>query len=211
MSIRLPNSCFVHVPRTGGLWLGSVLTAIGIKHQVFRGDVDSHFTWAQLPLNWRMLPSFSFVRQPLPWLRSRWSHCIENNLAADYRHYGVHREFDELVADTFEQTTRNILARRPGIVGRTYREMLTGVHILKRTESLPGVAHILLDDLEGIGKITGSRYTILNTDAVNSTSAAYSDRTVLPPSLEQELTHSEQDAQRIWDTLSLETLRGSLA
>ena len=41
MSIRLPNSCYVHIPRTGGTWFGKVLYTLEIKHQEFRGDIDS--------------------------------------------------------------------------------------------------------------------------------------------------------------------------
>ena len=43
MSIRMPNSCFIHVPRTGGLWFGEVVRELGIKHTIFGFFVRNGF------------------------------------------------------------------------------------------------------------------------------------------------------------------------
>jgi hypothetical protein len=148
MAVRLKNSCFIHIPRTGGLWFEKVLHEIGIKHQILRGDIDSHFSYNELPYNWKVLHSFSFVRHPLNWIKSRWSHALEINAFEDYRHYGIHRKFDECVKPTLEGTINTILKKCPGIVGETYEFMTNGVLSLIKTENISSKLYEFLSDLE---------------------------------------------------------------
>ena len=172
MSIRLPNSCFVHIPRTGGLWFGEVLKKLEIKHQVLRGDVDSHFTRREMPGYWQQFPAFSFVRHPLAWVKSRWSHCIEHNLVADRRNYGIHRVFDECVRPTLEETIQTIIWTQPGLVGTTYLEMTHNPDspiptVLYRTEDLPLAACEALFLFEGLKDYDYE--IVLSTPRTNST------------------------------------------
>lgn len=202
MSLRLPNSVFVHIPRTGGLWLAEVTSQLGIKRQQFKGDVDSHFTYQQLPDYWRQFPGFSFVRHPYKWLRSRWSHCIEHNLVADYRNYGVHRLFDDCVRDTFEETVRTIIDVRPGIVGFTYRTMTLGISpdLIYRTEDLPLAAYNVLHKLEGLAYNFND--VIAQMPPINGTSTMdkyKAEMDELPESLLNEFLETERVALRIWE------------
>lgn len=202
MSLRLPHSVFVHIPRTGGLWLAEVVKRLEIKHQQFKGDVDSHFTYKELPEYWRQFPAFSFVRHPYSWLKSRWSHCIEHNLVPDRRNYGVHWLFDECVRDTFEETVKTILKERPGIVGQTYSTMLDGIPIYRvyQTENLPLSAY---QALRTLGEVTcHQRQKVLDTSPVNGTSQMDKYRKELeslPRSLIDEFLDSEGTALTIWE------------
>lgn len=140
MSLRLTQSVFVHVPRTGGLWFGEVVRQLGLLKQQLKGDVDSHFSYTELSrIGWGG-PSFGFIRHPLDWVKSRWSHAIEIKAKEDGRHFHIHRDFDQCVRPTFDQTLRAILATQPGIVNNTFEAMLGGVSEIYRTEDLPQAA-----------------------------------------------------------------------
>jgi hypothetical protein len=132
-------------------------------------------------------------------LASRWSHLAEHEMAGDYRHYGIHRAFDELFSPDFEKTIRNILAKRPGLVGETYRAMTTGVRYIRRTEDLPVAAYELLRDLEGIEP--DSEEIIKGTPPTNSTSSLEKYRDILEwvdPALVKRFHESEPDAHGMW-------------
>lgn len=208
MSIRMSNSCFVHIPRTGGLWFGDVVESLGIKHQRLRGDIDSHLTFSELPDNWRRLVSFTFVRHPLKWIKSRWSHCVEHNLKEDYRCYGIHREFDECVEPDFVETLKNILACRPGIVGETYSRMSSGVTRIYRTEDIPQVAYSILSELEGVG--SGAEVIIRNVPKVNSTATLTKYEEIISKALRtliNEFLESESIALQIWKNAISSSIR----
>ena len=201
MSLRLPNSVFVHVPRTGGLWLGEVVQKIGLLQQRFNGDVDSHFTFRELPDLWRALQPFSFVRHPLGWIKSRWSHSVECRISDDHRHYGINRLFDEHFHASFRETVEDILRNRPGLVGLTFREMQDGIPaaFLRRTEDLPYSAVDLLRNLEGVGD--DQVQVIVGTPAFNGTSQLEKYRqelSSLPNSLVRDFLASESDAFARW-------------
>lgn len=166
MSIRLPNSCFVHIPRTGGLWFGKVVETLGIKHQLLKGDIDGHFTYCQLPDNWKELHSFSFIRHPFAWVKSRWSHAQEIHAWDDYRHYGIHRKFDECLEPTLEGTIEHIIHKELGLVSRTYKAMLTGVDTVIQTERLWIDLPVFLSQVEGIN----AWKVIKETERFNGTS-----------------------------------------
>lgn len=204
MSVRLVNSCFVHIPRTGGTWLKKAVMAIRLHRQTLSGDLDGHLPWSVLSRHWPNLIGFTFVRHPFAWLRSRWSHAIHINAAEDGRHFGVHRLFDVHVRPSFADTVAAILRQTPGIVGITYKTMAEGIppENLVRTEDLPNGAGRLLVRLEGI---SGQSCELLrNVPPCNSTSslARYQKEMAnLPARLEEEFLESERIALDIWNNV----------
>lgn len=201
MCIRLPNSCFVHIPRTGGLWFGAVVEALGIKHQTLKGDIDSHFSYSQLPPNWTALHSFSFIRDPFKWVRSRWSHALEINAYEDYRHYGVHREFDILIRPTLHETIKNIVIRSPGLVGRTYQIMTHGVESLLKTETLQDTIYQFLGKLEYLPEDADKTIETINpfngTSSLDKYSGVISQ---VPDALIRKFINTEQYAYKLWES-----------
>lgn len=204
MSTRLDHSCFVHVPRTGGLWFHEVVRQLGLRHQILKGDVDSHFAFREMPPSWQLLTPFSFVRHPLAWIKSRWSHCIEHRLKEDYRHFRVHREFDKLVQPTFKATVKELLRWRldhpRGIVGHTYRTMLDGVKRLARTEDMPDAAWQILHEWEGVPE--DGLWTVRAVEPTNGTSGMekYKEELEsLPEQLVEQFLVSEEEAIAIWN------------
>lgn len=205
MCIRLPHSCFVHIPRTGGLWIGRVIEQLGIKHQTLRGDIDSHFSFTQLPYNWRVLRAFSFVRNPYDWVVSRWSHAVYINAYEDHRHYGIHRQFDECVRDSLNDTLYAINKYYPGLVTRTYREMLgigetKSISIIGATENLVEDFCSILSSLERI-PIEVVKECATKVEKFNSTSDtewSQKHRDLVDQQQIDEFMYNEQEAYQIW-------------
>jgi len=198
MSILFPRSCFVHIPRTGGTWLQNAATRAEIFCNILKGDIDSHLPYNELPPVWHTRISFSFVRDPLSWIRSRWSHLMEHRMLDDYRHYGVHRLFDVQAVDTFEGTVRNIVENNSGLVSRTYAEMTEGVHCLYKLESL---STVFLEDFAKTEKLTAEQWSLMRQEPTcNETSQLdhWKSRLALPESLIKEFLRSEESATRIW-------------
>lgn len=152
MALRLSNSIFIHIPRTGGHWLEAVLKEIGCLKQSLLGDFESTMPYRQLPKEWQELTPFTFIRHPLDWVKSRWSHALRTKAQEEWRMYGIHWDFNQLVRPTFQETIEVILEERPGITSETLQVMTEGVNHLLLTEEL----HVnddlskLLEELEGI-------------------------------------------------------------
>ena len=202
MSVRLPHCVFIHIPRTGGLWVQAVIERLGIKCQILKGDIDSHLPVTELPEHWQTVPAFSFVRHPWEWVKSRWSHALELDTYGNYRHYGIHREFDECVRPSFQETLAVILSKRPGIVGETYSHMLQGVEEIRRTIDLPYATYEMLVQYE-IETVDSDKIAevIAATPKFNSTSGMekYREQFIdLPAGLTSKFLASEKDALKIW-------------
>lgn len=208
MSLRFPNTCFVHIPRTGGIWLQELTRQLGILRQVFKGDVDSHFTYHQIlehAPEWKNLKSFSFVRNPIDWIKSRWSHAVHINAYANMRHYGIHREFDCCVRNTLDDTIKAILDYHERIVTRTYRTMTKGVKTLLRTETITERMHDYLFTTESIPSDAYHRaaQTIKPTlGNINTTTQLklFKDRLTISDPLLEKLHKTENEAFKIWES-----------
>lgn len=202
MSVRLPHCTFIHIPRTGGLWFEEVVRQLGIKCQVLRGDYDSHMSLPGLPDYWRSVPAFTFVRHPWEWVKSRWSHALEIGAYEAHRHYGIHREFDECVRPSFQETIRHILKHCPGIIGETYSHMIQGCDDLRRTQDLAMATYEMLVQYE-IEDVSSDliAQVISETPKNNSTSELprYREQFIdLPAGLTSKFLASEKVAIKIW-------------
>lgn len=207
MSLRLNKSCFVHIPRTGGIWLQEVAHKLGILRQVLKGDVDSHFSYKQLPEEWQQLKSFTFLRNPYDWVKSRWSHAILIRAYDDMRHYGVHRDFDKLVRTSFLDTLKNIIEHRKkngvGLVERTYTIMSAGVRHKIKTENITEKVSDYLFSVEGC-KLLDIKKAIEATNSETNTSAKLSKFKShfenIPEDLLEEFKDCESTAYKMWDS-----------
>jgi hypothetical protein len=200
VTVRLPNSCFIHIPRTGGFWLEAVVDAMKIPHQILKGDIDSHFTFNELPSHWKELEGFSFIRHPYHWVKSRWSHLITHGMLNDQRHFGVHRLFDKCAEESFENTIKNIVNAYPeGLVGRTYQEMLDGVKYVACTENLPVSASDILSRTESIN--FRQYKTLLSIPPNNCTTFNRRWNFTIPDSLREDFIASESNTIKYWMSL----------
>jgi hypothetical protein len=201
MTIRLDNSVFIHTPRTGGTWLQEVLRVLGLDRQVLRGDLDGHLLYAALPVEWAGLTLFSFIRHPLLWVKSRWTHAVEIHAHPHGRHFGVHRRFDRCVRETFSETLSAIVVNEPGLVSNTFMEMTEGIPVenLVCTIDLPDQAHRLLSRLEGLPE--DRLEAVRAVGKINSTSNRprwQAQLNNVPKSLVQEFMATESWALELW-------------
>lgn len=194
------NSVFIHVPRTGGLWFNDLLGKLDVRHQTLKGDYDSHLQFRSLPLEWSTATGFSFIRHPYTWLKSRWSHSRLINSKRDERHFGIHRQFDELTCDSFEETIKRITSKRPGLVGTTFQLMQSGCFILRRTEEIRFAASEFLQLFGGISISPEELKKFERTNSSSSLKEFHKQFKAVPQSLIQEFLESEEFILNRWSS-----------
>lgn len=203
MTIRLPHSCFIHLPRTGGLWMGRLIEEIGLPHQTLKGDFDSHLFPDQMPSQqWDKLTKFTLIRHPWDWIQSRWSHALEHNIIRDCRHFGPHRELDLWFRQSsFEDTIRQYLRRcMDALVSEVY--VRATMSVLSKniicTERLPDCAYAILSRLEDIPQQTWD--SLPEIAPFNGTRETYKAQLVCSGELKEQFLEKERRALTIWKT-----------
>lgn len=107
----LPNSCFLHVPKTGGGWVKNAIIASGIKYKDYKIDDIPHIGLKHCPCPGKF--KFAFVRHPVGLYRSYWQYKMTN--AWDKKNM-----FDMACqSDSFHDFIRNVLDKYPGVYGDT--------------------------------------------------------------------------------------------
>ncbi|RMD70085.1 MAG: hypothetical protein D6819_05170 [Gammaproteobacteria bacterium] len=105
----LPNSCFLHVPKTGGSWVKKAIIASGIDCKDYRIDGNPHIGLSKCPAPEKF--KFAFVRHPVHLYRSYWQYKMT---------YGWDKKniLDmECKSDNFNTFIRNVLEKYPGCYG----------------------------------------------------------------------------------------------
>jgi len=141
MAVRLPNSIFIHLMKTGG-W--TVISALD-HAKLHRGTIGrDHDPACLLPLPTHPRPFvFVFVRHPLTWYRSYWAYRMQaawqvhpEQPITGWQTFGSVLDH-ECRSDDFETWVRNVLAYVPeGFLSRIYRIYTDGVDFVGRVESL---------------------------------------------------------------------------
>jgi hypothetical protein len=135
-TLLTPRTRFLHVPKTGGTWVGLALQAAGVPCQPlwtrFGPGSRGHATLEQTQ-TYADRFTFAFVRHPLDLLRSRWAASMdagwpENRLLHDAR------------SDDFPRFVQRVIERHPGFIG-THLTSYTGsveapISFIGRFESL---------------------------------------------------------------------------
>lgn len=200
MTMLLPNSVFIHIPRTGGIWFRTLARRAGLSLLESNSDLYNHCRHVDLPRYLRDLPSLCFVRHPLIWVRSRWQFSIKINALAEGRLHGIHREFDKWVCPTLTETVQTILRYRPGLVGETYREVTAGVTYLRRTRDLPSAAIDAICLMEGETVRSRLRDILEQCPPCNCSEPWRGDPTAgMSSELESEFLASESQALKMWE------------
>jgi hypothetical protein len=120
MAIKLQNSVFVHIPKTGGRWVAQRLQAV--KGYACIGDpvYDAHVAPDV------DMPVFAFVRHPVTMLNSLWKHRSRkhaNRRHKDWNWQQDHRLERECGCEDYFTFFENVAAR-PGIVTEYYSEFI---------------------------------------------------------------------------------------
>lgn len=115
MAWKGPWGCYIHIPKTSGMWTKRVLNQLGQGNR----DGQTH----QLPKAWIHPRYFTIVREPADWLRSvfcnrrqsRWQEHPEPSFWAEFCKMVIpYRSKD------FEEFVELISINLPGIVGWLY-------------------------------------------------------------------------------------------
>lgn len=129
MALELPNSIYFHVGRTAGHWVRFTVQQIGLKGE----EVGAFHDW---PSRIEMTEArkdklaFCFIRHPLAWLRSFWSHQM-------YFGWDVNGYSAPLVSDNFSDFLKKALVAYPsGPVSEIYRPFIDGCQFVGRQESI---------------------------------------------------------------------------
>lgn len=138
MAVILPNSVFIHIPKTGGTWItaalenaGLVVRHTGINPQT--GHSTKHSSWRELMGYYPKVknrPTWGFVRNPIYWWQSFWS-CpfnrkfwnekrtpVNTNWCGNVRwlNFEVQKQTQEQF-DDFNVYAMSVIERRPGFFG----------------------------------------------------------------------------------------------
>lgn len=87
MTVILPNSVFLHVPKAGGTWVREVLKNTNLVQGELISKSSDESTEGKMR-SWHCVPQdksvfnnkyiFCFVRHPLTWYQSHWAHRTRN-------------------------------------------------------------------------------------------------------------------------------------
>lgn len=181
----LPQSCFLHVPKTGGTWVRQAIEAAGVPCQAFSIGPDHHPGLAQCPCPEKF--KFAFVRHPLSLYRSYWQYKMTYG-------WDLNNPLDTSArADDFTSFIENVLQMAPGIYSRSLHDYVgpPGKEI-----DFIGKYENLADDLIKALQLAGERFEeqpIRNLAAANQ-----SDKHRFPatftPALAERVLRAESEA-----------------
>ena len=143
------NALFVHIPKTGGIWLEEALPACGIRtaqpetrdgvswRHPLPADICGHYDF-----------TFTFVRHPLSWYESWWKFQGGHWYTFEPGVWHPQRVLEPCGADDFSSFMRRCLEREPGYVTRLY-EWYIGPPGIERVDFV-GRQEALVDNLVGV-------------------------------------------------------------
>jgi len=112
----LPNSCFLHIPKTGGSWVKKAIIASGVNGKDYRLDGNPHIGLKQCPTPEKY--KFAFVRHPVQLYRSYWQFKMTHE-------WDVKNPLDmECKSDNFNVFISNVLNKHPGYYGNALIEFV---------------------------------------------------------------------------------------
>jgi hypothetical protein len=125
------KSVFVHIPKTGGHWVASVVKNSGVRYRSVLGE--HALPDELLPV----LPdrlSYTFIRDPVTWWRSFWQWSAVHDWAGAGGPWTPIT--DGKIMPTYREFMEQILERCPGQYGRIVEAYTAGVDRVGRAESL---------------------------------------------------------------------------
>lgn len=136
MTIILPNSTFLHIPRTGGTWVRRVLSENRLIESELRSETRQESSEYSVN-SWHMVPenvsnAFCFVRHPATWYQSYWAY------KQDTSSWSHTNPFDQQCADDyFLEFVKKALASYPvGYVTWLYEFYTENSGFVGRQENL---------------------------------------------------------------------------
>lgn len=124
MALHLPHSVFFHIPKTGGSWVRQAIVSSGVPANEI-ANFTPHKQGRELFTMYHNTPddvhteglfTFSFVRNPLAYYQSYWSHVMRRKgLDVPKNPFN-----DQYMRSRFPDFVRAVCAGQPGWVSRIY-------------------------------------------------------------------------------------------
>jgi hypothetical protein len=153
MAIATSKCLFLHIPKTAGTFVRAVLESID-KVSIVGADIHAHFPDINDHLN---RPIFCFVRHPLTWYLSRFSHRLRNGWVAS------HPLDSKCASNDFDQFVENVCQEYPdGWLTNEYNTFIDSAPTkptIGRLENLYDDLHLILTSFKY--RISRSRITKL--------------------------------------------------
>ncbi len=157
-TMLLPNSLFVHIPKTGGTWTSHVLKDMGIVQTRFDRAHERPSEYRELIGN-RLY--FTFIRNPITWYQSRWAGPYARSVYPQRTrnqagfHFANKRELHD-----FRYWLTNALDRNSA--SNFFHEYIDDCDFIGKTENLK-------NDLTSALKIAGEKFNkkFLNSPPIN--------------------------------------------
>lgn len=146
MALLLPNSVFIHVPRTGGQWFRTCIANWEIEKpetEYERKEIGYHHCSRIDLVDIKNRLSFGFVRHPWTWIKSRWSHIKKKKENYTPTENKYDQYFHECYANSFETTLENVCTKHPSLATHTFEHMLLKCDFIGRMEDNPKSASML--------------------------------------------------------------------
>ena len=151
------KALFVHMPKTGGSWVRSVLVDSGGKEISYAHDVVKNH---KLNIFLKRLVPFCFVRHPLMILYSMWRHwagdpsCRVNNSNGQLDFMWDKKEYGWILTQCIDEksinkTVENFLTFQPGFITWMMGRYVNGCKYIGRYESIENDLIKILLEING--------------------------------------------------------------
>lgn len=128
----LPNSCFLHVPKTGGSWVKKAIKSAVLDSREYSIDGYTHIGLTQCPCPEKF--KFAFVRHPVSLYRSYWQFKMTYG-------WDANNDLDQACrSEDFAEFVGSVLEKFPGIYGKSLDDFVGGadhpIEFIGRYENL---------------------------------------------------------------------------
>lgn len=110
MALILPKSTFLHIPKTGGIWVRNAIKRANIN-TVEYGEQHSHFNELLKYRDKQFYKKkliFTFIRHPLSWYQSRWAFRVKHG-------WRMRHPLDfNCASNDFHVFVKNCIKHKPG-------------------------------------------------------------------------------------------------
>lgn len=168
MALILKKGIFYHIPKTGGVWVGTVLKYMNLVIDEYKKELPSNKTGltrehiSPLHADKKEVgdkPSFAFIRNPIDWYKSIWKYEEQNK--------GWGETYGKYQSHEFNVFMKKIMDMSPGFLTKIYQEF-DGVTYLGKQENLENDLVSILETLgEKVDYNTVGEIEPLNTSSLH--------------------------------------------
>ncbi|KKL17733.1 hypothetical protein LCGC14_2482610 [marine sediment metagenome] len=124
MALKVGGAIFIHIPKTGGMWIRKYFEQVGIESREIGAN---HATSIELGKIDEL--TFCFVRHPLTWYQSYWKYKQTTQTRTN-------PPIDQFVDRPFAEFVTAALAEHGDYLNRFYSQFVKGVNYIGKQETL---------------------------------------------------------------------------